>query len=55
MSNIRLPNGLILTCYRIDVGEVLIKVWVLRDILPEWAEASDSMQSSQIRLPRPSL
>ena len=27
MSNIRLPNGLILTCYRIDVGEVLIKVW----------------------------
>ena len=27
MSNIRLPNGLILTCYRMDVGEVLIKVW----------------------------
>ena len=27
MSNIRLPNGLILTCYRMDVGEVLIRVW----------------------------
>ena len=27
MSNIKLPNGLILTCYRMDVGEVLIKVW----------------------------
>ena len=27
MSNIRLPNGLILTCYRMDVGAVLIKVW----------------------------
>ena len=27
MSNIRLPNGFILTCYRMDVGEVLIKVW----------------------------
>ena len=27
MSNIRLPNGLTLTFYRMDVGEVLIKVW----------------------------
>ena len=27
MSNIRLPNGLILTCYQMDVEEVLIRVW----------------------------
>ena len=26
-SNIILDNGLILTCYRMDVGAVLIKVW----------------------------
>ena len=28
---------------------------VLQDILPEWVAAADSMQSSQIRLPNPSL
>ena len=26
-DNIVLPNGLILTCYRMDVSAVLIKVW----------------------------
>ena len=28
---------------------------VLQEVLPEWAEAAASMQSSQIRLPHPSL